>query len=272
MTFAARAFLAALLLGLAVSARAQSFLRAEEFAAMTLENSANEMSAEEFDRLRPGTFTYINPRSTDRACGLPLSYEEKIAQQALKSESARMRAQGVRRAAILLYGHEIVTANERGVIRALVTRPRVLLNLTKILSVRDEAWALERKHFPHPQFTGANDEADAFRHFVFASLLSLRLGGDVASQVLQAHEWYQRDVDTVMDRFNNTASLAVTEENRAAWAAMEPFLLERAMVAQVKAMIASGSLAVLKPRLGGTPKPGTAFYAFAHKLLAQPLD
>ncbi len=54
-----------------------------------------------------------------------------------------------------------------------------------------------------------NDESDAFRHFLWASLLTKELGADMAQKFLDAHEnnSYQSEEEKAMDLANNRAGL-----------------------------------------------------------------
>lgn len=54
-----------------------------------------------------------------------------------------------------------------------------------------------------------NDESDAFRHFVWANLLTKELGSDLAQKFLDAHEnnTYQSEEARAMDLANNRAGL-----------------------------------------------------------------
>jgi hypothetical protein len=58
------------------------------------------------------------------------------------------------------------------------------------------------RNFPEQ---GLSDEADAFRHFIWAGLLTKELGSEKAKQFLSAHEAnpLQRDSERDMDQFNN---------------------------------------------------------------------
>ena len=60
------------------------------------------------------------------------------------------------------------------------------------------------------------DESDAFRHFVWASLMSKEIGSDLAEKFLDAHEATARHgtEDTAMDLANNRAGLLESERLR----------------------------------------------------------
>lgn len=77
--------------------------------------------------------------------------------------------------------------------------PEDALN-TFIQKTRAE-WSSSR-NFPEQ---GLNDEADAFRHFIWAGLLTKELGSKKAKEFLNAHESnpLQPDSERDMDQFNN---------------------------------------------------------------------
>lgn len=73
--------------------------------------------------------------------------------------------------------------------------------LTAFIQKTRAEWSSGR-NFPEQ---GLNDEGDAFRHFLWAGLLTKELGPDKAKEFLNAHEAnpLQPDHERSMDQFNN---------------------------------------------------------------------
>ncbi len=73
--------------------------------------------------------------------------------------------------------------------------------LTAFIQKTRAEWSSNR-NFPEQ---GLNDEADAFRHFIWAGLLTKELGPEKAKEFLNAHEAnpLQLDSEREMDQFNN---------------------------------------------------------------------
>lgn len=92
-----------------------------------------------------------------------------------------------------------------------------------------------------------NDESDAFRHFVWAGLLSKELGPDMAKQFLDAHGGAGRsnDPNRAMDLANNRAGLLAAEKLRKGGNLSEDKLEKEALDG-----IKNKTLVVLEPRSG----------------------
>ncbi len=103
------------------------------------------------------------------------------------------------------------------------------------------------KYFPKD---GEDDESDAFRHFVWAGLLSQSLGPDLAKRFLDAHEsdglkshdlHYKQASE--MDTANNRTALEAAEKLKAqdalTWSAIEQ---------DGQKALNEGRLSVLKPK------------------------
>ena len=75
---------------------------------------------------------------------------------------------------------------------------------------KDKAESICAKQFGDNR---TNDESDACRHFVWASLLRKSLGSDLAQKFLNAHEQQvgQPENEKAMDLANNRAGLLVAE-------------------------------------------------------------
>lgn len=73
-----------------------------------------------------------------------------------------------------------------------------------------EAEMSTERNFPDQNL---NDESDAFRHFVWAGLLTKKLGREKASKFLEAHEADpdQPEIHRQMDVYNNSKGQSATE-------------------------------------------------------------
>lgn len=93
------------------------------------------------------------------------------------------------------------------------------------------------------------DESDAFRHFVWAGLLSKEIGPDAAKKFLDAHEASRRsdDPNRAMDLANNRAGLLSGDRLR-----KEGKLTLEELEKDANASLRNKTLVVLKPR-GGVP-------------------
>ncbi len=93
-----------------------------------------------------------------------------------------------------------------------------------------------------------NDESDAFRHFVWAGLLTKELGPEMAKQFLDAHEGGGRfnDPNRAMDLANNRAGVLAAEKLRKEGNLTQDRLEKEAMIG-----IKNKSLVILAPRDGG---------------------
>lgn len=91
------------------------------------------------------------------------------------------------------------------------------------------------------------DESDAFRHFVWAGLLSKELGPELAKKFLDAHESDQKDdsSDKAMDLANNRAGLLIAEQLRKSQKLNQAQLEKEAIAA-----LRNHTLIVLTPKGG----------------------
>jgi hypothetical protein len=217
--------------------------------------------------------TYVNPRTTDTACGSPLTVDEKIAQQNLREFPEYMKAQGVNPAPyVAVLGYEILSAPTIASLKLALGTPWVTVNLPTIYAIRDASWALEKKHFPPKKFSRASDEADALRHFAFTTLLTLEFGKEKALIILNGHEVYERDLGSLMDYYNNERALELVVPHLEDIRAMKPLRQEQALMEIFREALRDQKLVVLRPRLGNTPPVSTDFYRWAHQFLRRKLD
>lgn len=95
----------------------------------------------------------------------------------------------------------------------------------------------------------ANDESDAFRHFMWAGLLVKELGPDLAKKFLDAHEAGEsrESPSRAMDLANNREALLVAEKLQKTGR-----LNQEALKKEAHRALQDGSLVVLSPR--GGPK------------------
>jgi hypothetical protein len=94
----------------------------------------------------------------------------------------------------------------------------------------------------------SDDESDAFRHFVWAGLLSKELGPDLAKEFLDAHEFGQTgEPGSAMDLANNRAGLLTAEKLR-----REGKLNQDEVEKEAIKALKEKTLVVLKPK--GGPK------------------
>ena len=93
------------------------------------------------------------------------------------------------------------------------------------------------------------DESDAFRHFVWAGLLTKELGPDTAKIFLDAHETGQKgdSADRAMDLANNRAGILAAERLRTGGSLDNEHIEKEALNA-----LKEGSLIILKSK--GGPK------------------
>ena len=92
-----------------------------------------------------------------------------------------------------------------------------------------------------------NDESDAFRHFMWAGLLSMELGSDIAKKFLDAHESGERpdSAARAMDLANNRAGLLTAENLRKRQKISEGELEKEALFS-----LKNGTLVILESRGG----------------------
>ncbi|NBX76563.1 MAG: hypothetical protein EBQ92_08405 [Proteobacteria bacterium] len=91
------------------------------------------------------------------------------------------------------------------------------------------------------------DESDAFRHFVWAGLLTKELGPEMAKKFLDAHESNQGsdNAERAMDLANNRAGLLAAERLQKNGSLTEDQIEKEALAA-----LKDGTLIVLKPKGG----------------------
>lgn len=108
---------------------------------------------------------------------------------------------------------------------------------------KEKAEASTHRQFPDSQL---NDESDAYRHFVWAGLLVLKIGEDRSKIYLDAHEDNpkQPTEEKAMDQANNRNGLLIgaklKRENRLSIESLEKEALNE---------LRRGNMSVLKPRL-----------------------
>ena len=114
-------------------------------------------------------------------------------------------------------------------------------SVSMVQNARDRAFALTKEHFKQNR---ADDESDAFRHFVWSSLISMESGSDIASKFLEAHEsCVTEDAAQEMDRHNNQTGIQTVEKLR-----KEGRLTEEAIVKEGLDLVKNGKLVVIAPR------------------------
>jgi hypothetical protein len=98
-----------------------------------------------------------------------------------------------------------MTAAER---KLILTYPKDAL---KAFISKEKAEFSQSRNFPNGKY---NDEGDAFRHFVWAGLMTNELGADRAKEFLDAHEESnsQHISEKSMDLANNRAGILATEK------------------------------------------------------------
>jgi hypothetical protein len=83
----------------------------------------------------------------------------------------------------------------------------------KVFQAKEKAESLTNKYFNR---SDQNDESDAFRHFMWAGLLSKELGSDLAKKFLDAHEAGPNngEEERAMDLANNREGLLTADRLR----------------------------------------------------------
>ncbi|MBC7465970.1 MAG: hypothetical protein H7256_08250 [Bdellovibrio sp.] len=94
---------------------------------------------------------------------------------------------------------------------------------------------------------GIDDEQDAARHFLWATLMRNELGMDMAKDILDAHEKTlgQTAASRAMDLANNRAGLLASDK-----LLKENKFSEENMVAELQDQIKNGNLSIIKPTQG----------------------
>lgn len=112
----------------------------------------------------------------------------------------------------------------------------------KVYQAKQKADDLTLKIFKR---TGLNDESDAFRHFVWAALISKELGAEKAHLFLNAHEEeaMQPQREKEMDVFNNNAGVSYMVQQLKAKKDIEIDQIEKTALEKLK----SKQLQVLTP-------------------------
>ncbi len=112
----------------------------------------------------------------------------------------------------------------------------------KVYQAKQKADDLTLKIFKQQ---GRNDESDAFRHFVWAALITKDLGRNVANEFLNAHEDEdgQPKLEKEMDIFNNKMGSNLIIEKTNNGAALELDQIEKFALEKLK----SNELKVLNP-------------------------
>lgn len=114
-------------------------------------------------------------------------------------------------------------------------------SVATVQKARDRAFALTQEHFKQNR---ADDESDAFRHFVWSSLIAMESESNVAAQFLEAHEsCVTEDAAQEMDRHNNQTGIQTVEKLR-----KEGRLTEEAIVKEGLDLVKNGKLVVIAPR------------------------
>lgn len=118
---------------------------------------------------------------------------------------------------------------------------RYPLAVSAVQESRDRAVALTKKYF---KFNRADDESDAFRHFVWSALITMEEGPKISSKFLEAHEsCVTEDAAQEMDRHNNQSGVDTAEKLR-----KEGCLSEEEIVKQGLDLLKNRKLVVITPR------------------------
>lgn len=207
-----------------------------------------------------GSFTYENPRQQEGSCPVPLSLVEKLEQQKQKSPGD------------LYFGkYKILTFFERSNVVAVLEHPQILLNLSKIIEIKKYVEAQQVSLFPANKYVYENDEADAFRHFLFVTLLHVNFKASLAEKILDSHERFDRRISTLMDRYNNRAvMLQIRPYLKKIKSMSEEELIDFSLKTH-REMIQTSALVILEPQEQRTPMPSIEFYQWAHSFMKDPL-
>ena len=234
----------------------------------------NELSPEEFANLKSKNHPlyYINKRSDAASCGLSLGVQEKVRQQALKEFADQMRQQGIHEGDLTILQKKILSAEWKSFLEMLILKPTLAIHTKLMFHLRDEAWRWQEEYYAfHKGFKGFDDEADAYRHFIFSVFLVLKLDLKTARYILDAHEWGQRDLGSMMDLYNNHVAVEMALKNLNEWRDLTWSELETELTRLAGEMIHEGRLVVIDPVLKDTPQPSAEFYAYGHQILQKPL-
>jgi hypothetical protein len=115
------------------------------------------------------------------------------------------------------------------------------LSVNAVKVSRDRALDLTRQHFRQNR---ADDESDAFRHFLWSALISMREGPEIAHRFVEAHEsCVTEDAAQEMDRHNNQAGIRSVEVLKS-----KNILNEDEIVKEGLRLINDRKLVILLPR------------------------
>jgi hypothetical protein len=215
-------------------------------------------------------FLYVNRTLEPGKCYRRLSLEEKVAQQAGRSEKELVGYQlrGYRHSKLNRW---IETTPLSGVLsksalNALLVPvghnyPPMAVGQAQYISWR--SWNLHLQLFPNKTY---DDESDAFKHY-FASFLFTKLSGPgYASFVMGLHEWDDLTMASLMDRYNNRVAIA----DAARILKNNPAITEREIIERAIEMIQNRGLVILRSEQNKNYDYRQAhprFVAFAHGLL-----
>ena len=238
-----------------------------EFSAFGADARLYELPPGDTSMPADGRLRYVNPRSSATSCGIPLSIQEKMAQQGLRQHAERMRAQGIDESEFRVLGLGLLSQQQRSMLMTLVRDPSIVSWIRRLFEIRENAWDLQAKYFDRARLNGIDDEADAFRHFVFMALIMIEAGERIAVIVSDGHELYDRTLGTLMDRYNDRVAIEILRPRIEKLRKLDGLDLEGALRDLALEHIQSGRLVVLRRKLEATPEPSAEFYRFAHDLL-----
>ncbi len=110
-----------------------------------------------------------------------------------------------------------------------------------VKNARGRAFALTTENFRQNR---ADDESDAFRHFLWSALITMNEGSEIAEKFLEAHEsCVTEDAAQEMDRHNNRVGIEMAEKLRKSGK-----LSEDELVRQGKDLLMKRKLVVISPR------------------------
>ena len=240
------------------SVNSQQIKSDNEVRAQLLESPTNR-----FVESKAGRFEYTNPRDSDVQCGEPLSVSEKISQQYDSKNHGDLT----------LFHLQILASTGHGVAKTVLTSPGLVFKIHRIFAIRDRVHQIENQYFPKSLYTQESDESDAFRHYLFVIFLWREFGSDTTELVLKAHEYYQFDMSSMMDRFNNEMSLRDANTKLKTWPKNMPqYEFETRVKERALNLIQQGDLVVISSNQKTTPEPSTVFYQFSNQLLKFSLE
>jgi hypothetical protein len=219
-------------------------------------------------------FYYVNRTLAPDVCYEPLTLEEKVAQQAGKSERNLVGFQltGYRHSRLNRWIENsrfsgILSKSALNALLVPVGHVNPPLSVAEAALISKRSYDLHIKLFPGKTY---NDESDAFKHYYGAFMFTKLSGPTYARFVMAIHEWDDVTMASVMDRFNNLvaikdAMIALGENPRIT----EAQIIERALrlIKDKKLVILQSS----EDRTYDYRRDRLNFVSWAHRLLRKRL-